>query len=107
MSKSAPPAKESAKPARELPNLRSSKWVAEKLGVSVASVQRLALSGQIASLKVGGQRKFAEHDVWVYLTQLRKEAERLATLRNAALQNTVPAPPPDTRQLPLDTTASE
>jgi excisionase family DNA binding protein len=96
-----------APPAKELPKILSSKQLAEKLGVSVSSVQRLALSGQIASLKIGGQRKFAEHDVWVYLQRLRKEAQAAADKRLAELNNTVPAPPPDDRQLPLDPTATE
>lgn len=106
MAKPAPPTNHAPKPVKELPTLRSSAWVAEKLGVSIASVQRLALSGQIASMKVGGKVKFADHDVWTYLQQQRKISEQLAAKRLAASSNTVPAPAPDDRQLPLDAAES-
>lgn len=69
---------------KELPTLLGVEEVASKLGVSESSVLRLARSGQLASMKVGGRRKFAHHDVWVYLQGLRRKSLQEAQERNQA-----------------------
>ncbi len=45
--------------------------VAKVLDVSSTAVRRLIASGKLKSLKIGGARKVAEHDLWVFLKQAR------------------------------------
>ena len=66
---------------KELPTLLGVDEVATKLGISESSVLRLASSGQIPSMKIGGKRKFAHHDIWVYLQSLRRKSANEAKER--------------------------
>lgn len=66
---------------KDLPTLLDVAQIAEKLSVSKSSVLRLMGTGQIRSLKIGGKRFAAVHDVWVYLQQARRQSEQEVQLR--------------------------
>lgn len=82
---------------KDLPRLLDVEELASKLRVSKTSVLRLASSGQIPSMKIGGKRMFAEHDVWVYLQGLRRKSLADAKERNHRLSTQA-----DDSQLPLN-----
>ena len=55
------------------PRLMSAQEVAENLGISKSSVQRLIKTGQITSLKIGSCRRVSEQSLINYVTQLESQ----------------------------------
>ena len=78
---------------RELPKLLSVQEVAKAFSCSPGTVLRLCKSGQLPSLKIGGRRKVAHHDAWVYLQQLRRQSSQGTPSQRAALAKDAQTPP--------------
>lgn len=55
------------------PRLLNADEVAENLGVSKSSVQRLIKTGQITSLKIGSSRRVSEQSLTNYITKLESQ----------------------------------
>lgn len=66
---------------KDLPTLLDVGQIAAKLSISKSSVLRLMNTGQLRSLKMGGKRFAAMHDIWVYLQQARRQSEQEVQLR--------------------------
>ena len=55
------------------PRLLNADEVAENLGISKSSVQRLIKTGQITSLKIGSSRRVSEQSLTNYITKLESQ----------------------------------
>lgn len=63
-------------------NLLSAKEAAERLGVSLWTIYRWARGGQVASVRLGSRRLFAEED----LEELVRQARRPSQTRRASFR---------------------
>lgn len=84
---------------KKWPKLLNLDEVAEALDISRTAVKRLIAGGKLPSLKIGGARKVAQHDLWVFFQTARKLGTQAPEL--ARVEEPSPRPTAEERTLPL------
>ncbi len=89
-------------PKKSWPELMTVDQVGEILDISRNAVKRLISSGQLPSLKIGGARRVARSDVWLFLRLARElGTKRPATSAPEAESEPRTRPSAEDRTLPL------